>query len=241
MRTFAFLCFLVCSSTTFAAQVQRPPSTRVVESGLPIIFEPASPQGGSGLVMVGHVAGMTIGFRPKSIVFGLPRTNAGPLQIGFDGARPIVPSGTALQKSQTNYLLGGNSSQWRTHVPNYAKVTYSGLYPGIDAVFYGNGHQLEHDFIVSPGADYHQIRMHLSGNSHASLEIDGTLSISLKGESLQMRKPFIYQEEPEGKTQRNGSFHLLPDGEIGFTVADYDPDRALVIDPVLSFSTYLTD
>jgi len=78
-------------------------------------------------------------------------------------------AGSHLQTSQTNYLLGRDSSHWHTHVPNFGRVTYSALYPGIDAVFYGTGQELEHDFVVQPGADYRAIRMRLLGSQKTVL------------------------------------------------------------------------
>ena len=36
-----------------------------------------------------------------------------------------------------------------------------------------------------------------------------------------------------------GSFRQLADNKIGFAIGDYDHSRELVIDPVLSYSTYL--
>ncbi len=189
--------------------------------------------------MVGRVASMTVGFRPAGIAVDLP--GASRFQIEFRGAHGTIPAGAELQKSYTNYFVGSNPVLWRSHVPNYGQVRYPGLYPGIDAVFYGNGHQLEHDFLVSPGADYRAIRMHLSSNARASLRSDGALRISLEGGSVEMQKPFIYQDEDEGRKKRAGSFRILPDGDIGFTVGNYDPAHTLVIDPVLNFSTYLSN
>jgi hypothetical protein len=241
MRSLAVIVYLLLNvSISLAAPNQNPPSARVVENALPILFEPVSSREDGSVAMVGRMAGMTVGFRPASLVIALPGKKVGKFQIEFEGAQPTVPIGAERKQSQTNYLIGNDPENWRTHVPNYAQVIYAGLYPGIDAVFYGNGHQMEHDFIVSPGADYRQIRMHLAGNAHASLGSDGVLTIALEGDSLQMQKPVIYQEEAGKRQQRSGSFRLLPDGDIGFTVTGYDPRRKLVIDPVLSFSTYLS-
>src|SRR5262245_62578911 len=35
----------------------------------------------------------------------------------------------------------------------YTTLFRSSVYPGIDLVYYGNRRELEHDFIVAPGAD----------------------------------------------------------------------------------------
>jgi hypothetical protein len=68
---------------------------------------------------------------------------------------------------------------------------------------------------------------------------DGEMTIAIAGGELHMHKPVIYQDLPGGRQLRKGSFRLLAGGDIGFTVGSYDPTRALIIDPVLSFSTYL--
>jgi len=102
--------------------------------------------------MIGRVPGATVEFRPRAIGIYMGKKSGG-LVIGFDGAQSAAPKGVDLEQSQTNYLLGNSPALWRTHIPNYAKVTYSGLYRGVDAVFYGNGTPLEHAFIVKPGAD----------------------------------------------------------------------------------------
>jgi hypothetical protein len=182
----AVFCLLVSSSISFAAQSQSPSLARISENSLPIVFEPTSTQEENG--MVGRVAGMTVGFRPGAVVVDFQKKKTGQLQIEFDGARATVPRGAELLKSETNCLLGSDPMHWRTHVPNYASVLYTGLYPNIDAVFYGNGHQMEHDFIVSPGGDYRQIRMHLSSGARVSLGKDGKLSITLEDGSLQMQR-----------------------------------------------------
>jgi hypothetical protein len=235
-----FICLLLSIPASSAAQNQSPSSVRVVKNGLPILFEPAPSSGDGSIAILGRTSNMTVGFQSGAFVVGFQGKTASQFKIEFDGAQPSVPSGDKLQQSQTNYLLGDDPAQWRTHVPNYARVIYTSLYPGIDAVFYGTDYQMEHDFIVSPGANYRQIRMHLSNNARASIGRDGVLSITLADGSLQMQKPVIYQEEAGKRHRRSGSFRLLPDGDIGFTVIGYDPRQTLVIDPVLSFSTYLS-
>jgi len=52
---------------------------------------------------------------------------------------------------KSNYFIGNDPKKWRTNVPNYAKVEYQSVYPGVDLVYYGNqGGQLEYDFVVAP-------------------------------------------------------------------------------------------
>jgi hypothetical protein len=139
VRPLAVFYFLLGVSILSAAENADAPSAKVAENVLPIVFEPASSQPDGAVAMFARVAGMTLGFRPASVVLDF----SGTLQfhIEFGGAQPVIPRGAEPQKSTTNYLLGCDPAHWRVHVTNYAKVFYTGLYPGIDAAFYGNGRQ----------------------------------------------------------------------------------------------------
>lgn len=189
--------------------------------------------------MIGRAGGATMGFRTAAIdVYG--GKPSGGLEGRFDGAQSVAPQGADIEQSQTHYLIGNQAGQWRSHVANYEKVIYPGLYAGIDAVFYGKGDHLEHDFIVKAGADYAQIRMHFPGGAQAEVEKDGAMRVSAAGGSLWMEAPSIYQDVNGKREKRRGGFRKRADGDIGFTVSGYDPRFDLVIDPVLDFSTYLS-
>jgi photosystem II stability/assembly factor-like uncharacterized protein len=114
----------------------------------------------------------------------------------------------------TNYLLDSDPRNWRTHVPNYRRVRYRNVYPGIDVVYYGNPRELEFDFFVTPGADPRRIRLALSDPD------------------LRIRLPRAYQGN-----RTIGARAVRHDGTVTFALAAYDRSRPLVIDPVLSFAT----
>ena len=88
-----------------------------------------------------------------------PPTRSHAVKVDFPGANPR-PSVSVEGEAQglTNYFLGRDPNQWRTHVPSYSVLHYSDLYDGIDLVYYGSGARLEYDFIVHPGADPSQNR-----------------------------------------------------------------------------------
>ena len=65
--------------------------------------------------------------------------------------------------SVSNYFTANDPKKWRTDVPNYAKVRYKDVYPGIDLIYYGNQRQLEYDFVVAPGADPRGIALSFEG------------------------------------------------------------------------------
>jgi hypothetical protein len=84
---------------------------------------------------------------------------------------------------------------------------YPALYPGIDLAFYGNGQRMEHNFVVTPGADHRQIRMHFQG-AKARMKRDDGVSLALAGGAVELECPVIYQRENGMRIQRTGSFGL---------------------------------
>jgi len=139
----------------------------------------------------------------------------------------------------TNYFIGSDPAQWHTGVPTYARVKYAGVYPGIDLVYYGNQRQLEYDFVVAPGADPRPIRLQFAGAKRLRLDTDGDLIVSAANGAIAFHKPVIYQVKDGQRQPVDGQFALLAKGAIGFRLGQYDHSKPLVIDPVLSYSTYL--
>jgi hypothetical protein len=88
------------------------------------------------------------------------RTPAAVLRMQLVGANSQAKvSGLEELPGKSNYFIGNDPKKWRTHVPNYAKVKYANVYPGVDLVYYGNQGQLEYDFVVQPGADPRSIQL----------------------------------------------------------------------------------
>ena len=144
--------------------------------------------------------------------------------------------------ARANYLRGRDPRNWQTGVPIYGSVAYQEAYPGVDLKFYGQGVSLEYDIIVKPGADPGQVKFQLTGVAGLTVTPDGDLVMSLPGgKELRQQKPLVYQEIQGRRTPREGKFVLDQDnpGVVGFRVAAYDPRHSLVIDPILSYSTFL--
>jgi hypothetical protein len=140
---------------------------------------------------------------------------------------------------KVNYLKGSKQSDWRSDVPTFSRVVYADVYRGIDIAYYGNQGQLEYDFIVHPGANPEQIRLRFDGADDVTIDPSGDLRIGIAGRSVVQRAPVIYQETAGGKTIVDGGYVVEDDGDVVFRVDDFDPRSALVIDPVLMYSTFL--
>src|SRR5437588_5285104 len=144
-------------------------------------------------------------------------------------------SGLERLPSTANYFIGNDPKGWRTNVPTYAKVRYKDVYPGIDLVYYGNQGQLEYDFVVGPRADPRMIRLSLHGGGRPTLDAQGDLVLG----EVRFRRPRLYQETGGRRHDVSGRYVLKGSSEAAFHVASYDASRPLMIDPVLSYSSYL--
>ena len=209
---------------------------------LPLNFEPNRGQAPPETRFTARNGNMSLGLRSNGADLHLNRPNGetSSLYVDFKNGYPRARMEASDQKaSESNYLIGSDPALWHTHVPNFGRITYSSMYPGIDLVFYGNGQRLEYDFIVNPGADIRAIRMLLRGDDSAAMQPDGSVKIVVGGREIFFDPPQVYQNTPGGREARRGKFVLLAKNEIGFQIGAYDASEPLVIDPILTFSTFL--
>ncbi len=165
-------------------------------------------------------------------------THVESLQMKLAGANPSANvSGADLLPGTSNYFLGNDPAKWRHGVPQFARVRYENVYPGINLVFYGNQGRLEYDFQVAPGADAAQAELEFNGAKKLELK-DGALVIEGEGGSVALAAPRVYQEIAGRQHAVEGSFVLRGANRAGFAIGSYDHARELVIDPILTFSTY---
>jgi hypothetical protein len=139
----------------------------------------------------------------------------------------------------SNYLIGNDPSRWHTDIPNYARVEARGVYPGVDLIYYGNQSPLEYDFHVAPGADPGAIRLSFPGAESATIDDRGNLVLETVGGVVVQQAPVLYQESAGVRQPVSGHYVLEREGRVGFAMGSYDQSRPLVIDPILSYSTYL--
>ncbi len=147
-------------------------------------------------------------------------------------------TGEELLPGRVNYLIGNDPAKWYTELPTYRKVRLTQVYPGVDLLYYGNQRRLEYDFVVAAGADPDLIRMQF-GTAHLRLNSAGDLEIALKDGKVVFKRPVIYQERNGRRRTVSGGFQLLNGSTTGFRLGAYDRSRPLIIDPVLSYSTYI--
>jgi len=168
---------------------------------------------------------------------GKPET----IRVTMEGMNrsPKVKSSNQLI-GRANYFIGKDYSKWRTGIPMYGRIKYSEVYPGTDLVYYGKQGRLEFDFVVAPGADPNAIRLHFDAAGLLSITRNGTARVTTEQGPFELLRPAIYQLRGGKRIPIDGQFALRGDDRtVGIDVAVYDHKKPLIIDPVLSYSTYV--
>ena len=208
---------------------------------LPITFERNVGQADSHVRFLSRIPGATLLLESSGVrlSFAQPSTSQNnSLCVSFPGSLGNVSPEPANQvETKTNYYFGRDPAGWHTDVPNYASVRYSNIFNGVDLVFHGTQGNLEYDFVVKPGADTSAIEMRLSGSGVPQIS-DGAVRIQTPSGVLEFKQPTIYQEIGGNRLFVQGRFISRGYRRFGFKIGRYDHSLPLVIDPVLSYSTF---
>jgi uncharacterized protein (TIGR03437 family) len=168
------------------------------------------------------------------------RRAATTIHLRFVGASPAVRiEAEGPLPGAVNYFVGNEPARWLTNLPTYARVRYRGVYPGVDVVLYGNERRLEYDFELQPGARPESIRLAYAGALGVRLDAGGDLVLKTPGGEMRQHKPRVYQEIAGVKRIIQGGYVLYGGNRVGFRLGEWDRSRPLVVDPVLTYSTYL--
>ncbi len=242
--------FLYCTALQMAGLAVMVEAASVTQpNGFipPISFEQNVGQSDPKVRFLSRGPGYTLFLTGQEAVLALSRggeadlTSHEVLRMTLRGALSgIEPEGERRISGKSHYLTGSQPGGWRTNVPHFGKVSYHEVYQGIDLVYHGDTSSgLEYDFVVQSGADPERIRLVFSGMLGASLDEHGNFVLKLKAGEVIQHAPVAYQEVNGVRQPVAAGFLLHEDGSVGFHIAKYDLNQPLVIDPVISYSTYL--
>lgn len=269
MLAVAGIAFRVAATGNLGQSGAQPPATHPPISAstlsLPLYFEPNQGQTdpqvkylarglGYGLFLTANETVLELQHPAARVETRLAASPATPqsapsvIRMHLEGASAAARIRAAQPlPGKSSYFIGNDPSKWVRNIPQFGRVEYQNVYPGIDLIYYGNDHQLEYDFRVAPGADPNQIALSFRG---ASARVDsGDLVLTTNGGDIRFHAPHIHQSSANRQagdhspanpqTDIVGGFQLLAANKVGFAVGPYDHSRELVIDPVLNYSTYL--
>jgi hypothetical protein len=228
----------------YKAPTFRSDLARVKESysKIPLSFVANHGQAGNTVKFTSRGSGFTLALAPTTFTLTVtdPRSKTSVIQATLLGSNAAANlTGLERQLTRTNYFIGRDPQRWRTNLPNYAKVKYSRVYPGVDLVFYGNQNKLEYDFTVSPGANPGVIALSFDRMSNMRVDEKGDLLLRTNAGEIRQTRPVVYQQIDGARRSIPASYLVKGNNQIAFQIAKYDRSKPLVIDPTLAFSTYL--
>ena len=165
---------------------------------------------------------------------------AAAIRIRLLGGNPRAHVAASNQlPGRTNYFIGNDPGKWHANVPQYARISYRDVYPGVSMAFYGVQRKLEFDFIVASGASPAPIRLGVSGADGIATDDAGNLLLSSSAGDVLLHKPVAYQEKDGVRQPVDSRFVLQRGNRVSLELGTYDRGRELVIDPSVSYATYL--
>src|SRR5438552_9623315 len=184
---------LVSASFLPSESVSNRPISRLALDQLPISFEPNQGQTDSQVKFLARGAGYELFLTSSQAVLALSpglaesgaakssatKRQSSVVTMQLAGANPAAAiSGANALPGKSNYFIGNDPANWHRDVPQFARVRYRSVYPGIDLVFYGNQGQLEYDFEVAAGANPEEIAFEIQGSKKPELDSSGDLILT---------------------------------------------------------------
>ena len=218
---------------------------------LPMTFEPNLGQTDESVRFLARGQGYSLFLSQRSATLSLQQHDGSgkvktrsAVRMTVEGASEMAAvEGADMTEGRANYFIGNDPEKWRTDIPTYSSVKYSSIYDGVDLVYYGNGRQLEYDFVVRPGADPRRINLRFEGVEKAKVDdATGDLVLETGSGTLRQLKPLVYQNNEGERTEIASAYALKRNGDtfdVSFKLADYDTSKELIIDPILSYGSYL--
>jgi hypothetical protein len=212
------------------------------QNHLPLRFEPNRGQFGPEVRFLARGPGYGLYLTDSGATLALLGAERQVVTLRVVGGRAVAPVGLSPLPGHSNYLVGSDRSRWRESVEAFGRVEYESVLPGVDLVFYGTaGHELEYDLELAPGIDPKSIELEVGGAQALRVDACGDLVVQLaSGHELVKRAPVVSQTDARGqRVTVSARYELRGAGRVGFVPDAYDTTRPLLIDPVLSFSSYL--
>jgi hypothetical protein len=207
-------------------------------ANLPLVFEPNLGQADPQVSFLARGGGYTLFLTRREAVVAL--SGSAPIRIRPSCAQePQAIDGVEPTGGISNYFIGNDPARWTTKVPNYRKVQYTGVCPGVDVTYYGNPQKLEYDFTLSAWTDPRTVQVEYEGAESVRLAANGDLVVKTASGELIQHKPRAYQVIGGRQVRVEAGYRLTKGNRVEFALARYNRQQPLVIDPVLVYSTYL--
>lgn len=151
----------------------------------------------------------------------------------------VKPEGYRSTQAKAGYIIGAAGHHTKP-LDSFERVRLGEVFKGVEVELRATGNNVEKIFTVKPHQDTKQIHLRVAGANKLTLGKTGELIVQTGSGPVIYTAPIAYQEDANGKRSEVKVAYALNTAthSYGFTVGDYNPDQALVIDPLLQ-STFL--
>ncbi|MHC4844778.1 MAG: DUF7948 domain-containing protein [Planctomycetota bacterium] len=194
---------------------------------------------------VAQRGGTTAWLTDEGFVIQLLRASDGVgrnLSLDFERASDDVTlTGVGEPGGLVNSYRGQDRSRWISGARTWPAVRYLGVRPGVDVLVRDGAHGIEYDLELAPGADLDSVVMRLAGaDALLSADEGRALVAHTAAGPLTLSIPASWQVEADGaRTPLDVRVVLLDDERFTFAAPGRDADRPLVVDPALTYGTFL--
>ncbi len=169
----------------------------------------------------------------RGVAVELELMNSRPPEVRFEDRLPGL---------YHEYGRGGGEAR---SLGRFATVRLAGVWEGIDVVVRADGPAPRFDFEVEAGADVSELALRLNGGSQPARVDQGQLALDCELGSFSLTDPVAWEVAAGPAVSQfsrmpvNSAWRVEADGAIGFELGAMSPERALVIDPSVIWSTFI--
>lgn len=162
------------------------------------------------------------------------------LSVEFQGASDVAATDEEQPSEHTyNFLLGNDSTKWRTGVPSFAKVRLRSVYPGVDFEFTSHATGIEYDLVTSSAAALRQVRFVYHGMDSLSYRDSSTLGLHTKWGTVAESVREATQQTQSGSRSVSMRYIILADGAVQIRPNGlHEESLPLRVDPYVDFSGF---
>ncbi len=126
-------------------------------------------------------------------------------------------------------------------LPAFEELSYLNVFPGVDLRFHLVNGALKYDYLVHPGADPSNIKLQVEQAERVEINVNGQLVFKKSNVEVKDDAPIAWQQSHSHPQESVPvRFALSSTSIIGYELyKDYDKSRELVIDPAITWSTFL--
>ena len=225
------LFFSICANAQHSPTIEHRPS---LFGKVPAYFEENHGQADARALYIARAGDQTAFVTSDGLVLAL-KDQAVAMHLVDADPRVRFATQSPLE-GVSNYYLGRRAF---TGLQHFSAVRAANIRPNIDIVYHANGQNLEYDLVIHAGGNPAALQFRFDGGAAPELDQNGDLVFKLSSGELRQHAPRVWQQMGDQRREIACRYEISGEREVRLLLSDYDRSRDLVVDPILSYSTYL--